>query len=325
MQAEVHGFKSVNKFYKLQHGKFPLESSSFTLVDSAWSCALWNENMARFIIISSCFVLPLIPRVYSGCINSVSLTLTGGNVTDIPRDLPKNLTTLSIHNTKITVFNLTTAIGHYPDMCKIKIESPSVNHIVVPINPTESGNLKELKLARANFPTLPDFGSVLAGQLEVLNLSHLKITTVPNRYFQNYSSLIKLGMTYNSITSLTAEQLFGLGRLQLLNLRQNNLNSFPPVYQWLPNLQRLEVDGNSITGIPIPLLENLPHLQVFDATNNRIQTVPDQRHFINLKNMTSIDLRGNPWHCDYQLCWIKVNVLRYPKSHFSCNVVVCQL
>ena len=310
MQAEFHGYKASICFMNCSMNKFTLDSSWFTFVDCAWSCAIWIENMARFLIIFSCFVLTMIPRVYSRCINTVQVTLTGGNVTDIPRDLPKTMTTLSIFHTSITTLNLTAATGHYPDMCKMKIESSSVNHIVAPTNPAESGNLKELRLNRANFPTPPDFGSVLAGQLEVLNLSRVKITAVPIRYFENYSSLIKLVMVSNSIATLTAEQLVGLSRLQLLNLRYNLLNSLPPVYQWLPYLQRLIVDSNSITEIPIPLLENLPHLQVFNAAYNRIQTVPDQRHFINLENMTSIDLRGNPWHCDYHFHWIKVNIIK---------------
>ena len=265
--------------------------------------------MAGFVIVFSCLITTLIPRVYGICMNTIQVTLTGENVTDIPRDLPNDLTFLSIGGTSINVLNLTAAIDYYPDVCKIKMGSSPVNHIITPSNPPESMALKEMHLNALDFPTPPDIGSVLPGQLEVLYLRRLRIRMVPSRHFQNYSSLIILNMAINKITTLTPEQFIGLGLLQILSLQHNNLNTLPLVHQLLPNLQELGVHGNHITEIPVAILENLSYLRILNLAKNHIQTVPGQRHFINLENMTSIDLQENPLYCDYQLCWIKVNTI----------------
>ena len=268
-----------------------------------------NQSMAGFAIVFSCLATILIPRVHSMCINKNVVTLSGENVTDIPRDLPKDVTILYIRRTSINVLNLTTAIENCPGVCRITMESSPVKHIIIPSNPPGSMAVKELIMVALDFPTPPDFGSVLPEKLEMLYLRRNRITTVPSRYFQDYSNLITLSMAINRITTLTVEQFLGHGRLQILDLQHNDLSTIPHAYQLLPNLQRLGVQGNHITEIPVALLENLSHLRILTLVKKRTQTVPGQKHFINLENMTSIDLRGNPLHCDYQLCWIKVNTI----------------
>ena len=259
------------------------------------------------VILSFCLLTLLTPSVHSGCIDTVLVTLAGKEVTVIPRDLRKDVSFLSIDRTSITTLNLTVASGIYPELCKIKIQSSPIKEIIAPI-PPGSVALKDFRLYSGHFPTPFDLGSVLAGQLEVLYLRNLTMTTIPSRYFQNYSKLVILNLAFNLITTLTDEHLLGLDRLQILYLQHNNLNPFPPVYQWLPNLKRLDITQIGITEIPIPLLENLPYLQMLTLKRNYIRMVPGQEYFINLEHMNSIALEGNPLHCDYQLCWVKVNV-----------------
>ena len=259
-----------------------------------------------FGVLSFCLLILLTPSVHSGCPDTVPVTLTGKHITVIPHDLRKDVNYLSIDDTSITTLNLTVAGGIYPELCKITVRSSPINGIIAPIPPA-SVALKNFRLYGGYFPTLPDLGSVLAGQLEVLYLRNLEMTTIPRRYFQNYSNLVILNLAYNLITTLTDEHLFGLGRLKIFSLQNNNVNPLPPMYQWLPNLKRLDISRMDITDMSIPLLENLPYLRVLILKKNRIRMVPGQKHFINLEHMDSIDLKGNPLHCDYQLGWVKVN------------------
>ena len=74
------------------------------------------------------------------------------------------------------------------------------------------------------------------------------------------------------------------------------------------------------------MVENLPNLCMLDLSQNGLSSLPAQKHFVNLKNMVEIKLKGNPLHCDSRLCWLKVIVTPICDHKFNdVSTIIIQL
>ena len=240
----------------------------------------------------------------NGGLCRVMVELTGAHITDIPRDLRQDVTFLKIFETSINILNLTTAFD-YPSMNRIDVATSPITDIVIP-SPSLFVALDNVALRSGTFSTPPDLGIPLTGQLLFLTLSGLRFPAIPDNYFQHYSRLKSLDLSFNPITDLNAGSLAGLSQLENLYLGHTHVNPLPHLHLWLPNLQRLHAPYTGITAIPSSFLQNLPGLQYLDFQNNNLTLVPRQEHFINLQNMVFIKIGTNPLHCDFRICWIKV-------------------
>ena len=249
-------------------------------------------------------ILTLVPDTYGVCSQSVQLELTGPVWNEIPRDLDKNITRLSLSETNISVLNLTVAVD-YPAMCMLEVNSSPVSTIITP-SPPQTLALTNFHLASGNFSTPPDLGCVLTEKLKNLKFVNIGIFIIPNNYFQNFTNLISLSLVRNPITILSEGSLVGLRHLRHLYLSHTNINPIPPLHLWLPNLQSLSLTHIGITILQGSLVRNLPNLEKIDLRRNLLTTVPAQKYFVNLEHMKMVSIGGNPLQCDAKLCWIKV-------------------
>uniref|UniRef100_A0A8C2HPG9 Toll-like receptor 4 n=1 Tax=Cyprinus carpio TaxID=7962 RepID=A0A8C2HPG9_CYPCA len=120
------------------------------------------------------------------------------------------------------------------------------------------------------------------------NLNVLKIAgsnfqgDVARYLFNNLTFLEHLDMSYCRVVELHPSSFKNLQRLRLLNLRGNNLMTID--FLALPNLKQLVslyVDKNSITSIPLHVLQSLPtNLLEFDLSSNPIDCSCSQTDFI---------------------------------------------
>ncbi|XP_016368063.1 toll-like receptor 4 [Sinocyclocheilus rhinocerous] len=120
------------------------------------------------------------------------------------------------------------------------------------------------------------------------NLNVLKIAgnnfqgDVARYLFNNLTFLEHLDMSYGRVVELHPSSFKNLQRLRLLNLRGNHLMTID--FLALPNLKQLTslyVDKNSITSIPLHVLQNLPtNLSDFDLSSNPIDCSCSQTDFI---------------------------------------------
>ena len=78
--------------------------------------------------------------------------------------------------------------------------------------------------------------------------------------------------------------------LAILAFRHTFLN-FKKVSQ-MPNLKRLDLDKNYLTGLPANLFENNPDLQFANFLNNRIRAVPESL-FAKNPNLEVVWFSGN--------------------------------
>uniref|UniRef100_A0A9J7WXK1 Toll-like receptor 4 n=1 Tax=Cyprinus carpio carpio TaxID=630221 RepID=A0A9J7WXK1_CYPCA len=120
------------------------------------------------------------------------------------------------------------------------------------------------------------------------NLNVLKIAgnnfqgDVARYLFNNRTFLEHLDMSYCHVVELHPNSFKNLQRLRLLNLRGNYLMTID--FLALPNLKQLTslyVDKNSITSIPLHVLQSLPrNLLEFDLSSNPIDCSCSQTDFI---------------------------------------------
>ena len=262
------------------------------------------HNAVYYISMLSNLLLALVPRASYACTQSVMVTLTGPTISDIPRNLAPDVGYLKLSNTNITILNLT-ATGDYPVMCRLEINSSPLTTIITPY-PPQTVPLTDFHLAAGNFPTPPNLGIVLPGQLEYLVFKGIGVVTIPDNYFQNYTSLISLSLTNNPISDLNAKNMAGLRNLQKLYLVNTDVSSLAEIHTWLPYLKGIYVSRSEITALSAFMVEHLSNLQTLDISRNALRTIPTEKHFVNLANMVSVNLEGNPLHCDSRLCWVKV-------------------
>ena len=255
-------------------------------------------------MVSSCVLLIFVPSIRCACPCDVAVEVTGFNISDIPRNLRSDLDYLIISRTNIRTLNLTVAV-EYPKMCRLDISRSPFNRIITP-GTMHDVALVSLRLTGGYFPTLPDLGEILEGQAEYVSFYGMGIITISDNYFINFIRLISLILANNPISNLNAANMAGLSHLHDIYLGNTQINPMPPLHQWLPNLRRLHVPRNGISLLPADLVEHLPNLVYLNVQGNELITVPSRKHFVNLKYMVFVNLKGNPLHCDTQLCWLKV-------------------
>ncbi|KAH0008102.1 L domain-like protein, partial [Aureobasidium melanogenum] len=127
-------------------------------------------------------------------------------------------------------------------------------------------DVRELKLARNNFVTIP-FEISLAQNLKVLDLSSCS-----------------LGDTYlNEVVTLAA--------LQELFLGSNKISNWEPLLSLLhaPRLSYLDVSNNRLIGSVPRVRDSFPELKILHAANNRIDAVSHEA----LARLQSVDLADN--------------------------------
>ena len=264
------------------------------------------EHAIHRVFVMSNLLLVLMPSSPDACGFSAStkITRTGSHINDIPRDVSSDVNYLILTNTNISILNLT-ATGYYQAMCRLEIASSPVKTIITP-HPPQTVALTTFRLATGNFPTPPDLGIILAEQLEYLIFKAIGIVAIPDNYFQHYTSLFSLSLTGNPISDLNAGNQAELRNLEILYLANSGINSLAGLNLWLPNLRDLRAAGSHIAALSASMMENLPNLIKLDLSRNKLNTIPAQIHFVNLENMVSVKLEGNPLHCDSRLCWVKV-------------------
>ncbi|XP_067283827.1 toll-like receptor 4 [Pseudorasbora parva] len=100
--------------------------------------------------------------------------------------------------------------------------------------------------------------------------------------FYNLTVLEHLDMSYCRMVELHSSSFKNLQRLRLLNLRGNNLMTIDFLtHPYLKQLRSFYVDKNSITSIPLHILQKLPtNLSEFDLSSNPIECSCSQTDFI---------------------------------------------
>ena len=232
---------------------------------------------------------------------TIRAVVSGSDVTAIPTGIePANMTYLRILYTNIQTLDLRLLLP-YTALGFLKVESSPVSRVVSAHLPA----LEHLHLNSLNMVVPPELGP-LSRQLRGLGLSHSIITTIPDNYFSNFTRMEEVGLMNLGLTSLREAWLDDLGRLKKIYINGNPLGALPPLHLWCPLLRELYADGIGLTSVPLTLIKALRSPGKLLVANNNIIDVPQRHAFEPIGKWQTINLKGNPLHCDESMCWIKV-------------------
>lgn len=128
--------------------------------------------------------------------------------------------------------------------------------------------------------------------LQILNLEHNLLETIPADTFTPMNNLHTLVLSYNKINYLDALALNGLYVLSLLSFDNNLLeNIHPDAFRNCTSLQDLNLNGNKLTLVPLALRDMLL-LRTVDLGENTIASI-EEPGFHGMTNLYGLRLIGN--------------------------------
>ncbi|TRY68578.1 hypothetical protein TCAL_03065 [Tigriopus californicus] len=162
---------------------------------------------------------------------------------------------------------LPSAIGYLTKITHFNLSDNRIQDL--PLELSFLRNLVSLDANRNQLATLGDAVSDLT-KLELLYVSHNKIQSFPN--LKNCSHLKELHMGFNSVASISTEDLECVPNIHLIDLRDNKLKEVPKEIVNLQSLERLDVSNNDLNNLPFTL-GTLPNLKLLLVEGNPIKSI----------------------------------------------------
>ena len=225
-----------------------------------------------------------------------------------------DLKSILLNGNEILVFPVLPGLA---DKAGIQVQHNSISQFPV-------GNLAMLErvhylnLAYNLADVFPDFSELpTANQLSLLHIHHNKIRSIPYTHISTLLKLEELTLHHNYIGSLPDME-FCILQLRHLPLYNNLLEDLSPMIDetglhW--KITEWDISNNNITSLPVPLLQQLTHLEYLDASFNLMEVMPNltavaekiisvnlsfnhihtipETHMRNLTCMKQFDLKGN--------------------------------
>eukprot|EP00042_Codosiga_hollandica_P025302 m.111619 g.111619 ORF g.111619 m.111619 type:complete len:1373 (-) comp51827_c1_seq4:2114-6232(-) len=163
---------------------------------------------------------------------------------------------------------------HFPDNT-ISIDFSSNRLTYIPVEPFLSlMRLTTLVFANNLLTSLP-LGLYLIPGLKSLDLSDNRFFSISIDRFNfipSQSQVANLSLARNSLTSLSAEEMYLFKHAVTLNLDQNKITEIPvDAFSSLSNLLNLSLAGNNLTRVPAVALGFVPSLQTLNLDFNSIE------------------------------------------------------
>ena len=129
--------------------------------------------------------------------------------------------------------------------------------------------------------------------LRKLQLWGNSLTTLPPGLFRDLGALEELRLEGNSLTALPESLFRSLSALQRLDLNGNSLTTLPEgVFRGLSSLRTLQLDENSLTALPRSVFHGLSALKGLSLQHNSLSRLSEDV-FRGLGAMDSLGLEGN--------------------------------
>jgi Leucine-rich repeat (LRR) protein len=131
-------------------------------------------------------------------------------------------------------------------------------------------------------------------ELELVDLSHNQLVSVPDRAFKAQSRLRDLRLNNNKISQLRPLTFSGLRRLESLDLRHNLVEALPAdAFADLVSLELLDLGKNQLTAVPEGAFRGLARLRVLRLDDNNLEAVPSAAALADLASLAELHLNRN--------------------------------
>ena len=119
--------------------------------------------------------------------------------------------------------------------------------LVIIIGTVESNAERVVNHSHKHLTTIPH--NKISKRVTTLDLSRNELTKLTNNEFERYTLLIKLHLENNKIDTVTGNAFIKCPSLELLDLSDNYLESFPRLTSVRTTLKKLYLNGNKLTDI----------------------------------------------------------------------------
>ena len=217
-----------------------------------------------------------------------ALDYSKSNLTHVPQAPNNAVEILKLDNNRITHLDIR-SFTNYSDLLELHI---SFNHLQTIDNGTFDMlyNLQKINIQNNDIVKLPsDFGPSTETLMEVIGwnaFNNPDILTYP--YFAAFPGLWFLNIGANDI-NLQNGSVFPAST-ESVTLHYTNIDTFPQLSIYTPNVTHVHMDGNNLVTIPQETIQALTFLMEFYTVGNRITQFPNFSHCFNLE---IIDMSDN--------------------------------
>ncbi|CAL8345580.1 unnamed protein product [Gadus morhua 'NCC'] len=216
-------------------------------------------------------LLPYLARscpVHCECYLDVAVRCVGPKITDVPGQMPSNMTLLQLNVTNINVLN------------KWSLQNMSL--------------LLRFSLIQGPLHTIHPLAFYTTPQLRSIKLSLNKLVALPGKVFSPLADLEQLLLDANRLESIPSEMLRGLTRLQHLELSSNQISRLDPgVFDGLSSLTFLNLGGNLISALAPGTFRSLTALRRLMLYTNRLEVLGDDALFGHLPELVDLKIHNN--------------------------------
>ncbi|XP_060523778.1 lutropin-choriogonadotropic hormone receptor-like isoform X2 [Cylas formicarius] len=251
----------------------------------------------------------------------------GQDFNDIPRNLPNNISILSVQNAGLEVLKSNSLVEYADTLHELNLENleqfyhietgvfhnlkqlqtlyiymaPKLRKILPEVFNASLPNLKVVRIVYTGLEHVPDFNGLNTNSvLHMIDLDHNGIKKITKEEIRNLA-VSQLILSYNDLRVVEA-QAFSGSQVAYLSLRGNTNLEFlhGRAFHKLQNLRRLDLSGTAITALPTDGLQEVDVLKIEDTYSLKI--FPSVFNFKYIKEAWLT----YPYHC----CAFK-----YPGTH----------
>ncbi|PIN23330.1 Serine/threonine protein kinase [Handroanthus impetiginosus] len=230
------------------------------------------SNLSRLQVLNFIFnsLTGEIPHGFFNLSSIEEVQLTANNLQGgLPKDMCNGISRLSVLSVSMNLLS-----GQIPfDIYKcseLTVLSLSANHFSGSL-PSSIGRLKKLQRL---YVGVNSFQGGVPSSLH--NLSRLRVLSMPGL----------------SLTGQIPSFIFNMSSLEVIQFANNSLSGSLPLYHNLPNLERLYLESNMLTGKPLDKIQEFKRLQVISLSENKF-TGEIPKSFGNLTMLKYLYLSDN--------------------------------
>lgn len=153
--------------------------------------------------------------------------------------------------------------------------------------------LERLLMPNNHISTIPAETFQGINKVQELNLENNSIAILVHNGFKELTNLKLLNLRNNHIKSVYTDAFTGLAALEELYLANNDIAVIKDIFNTLPSLRIIDMEGNKVSEIEYSYINELDSLLEFNLAKNLLKNIPEGA-FVSVRNLETLNLSSNP-------------------------------